>query len=388
MGSISTSTSISNSSSTASKKSRIGIRIMIVVIIIIVVFTSVNNLVATLVKDSNHVLEFCRDCLGFPGSIEQDHDHIASREVSRPHLDGTVVAIVGVFVVFAIERLGRGPSLVALDAEWILVNGNHFLVGNNVPNRFGNRSQIVGQQQRCFHQTPHRKVGPLFVNGQTSTTSTASAIDITARRRCCRPHLQHVGIVPSPRTRIGMPFVVFVDDVHDRFPIVSNVSGGPPGISPDGSGPGGRVPDAPLAEAKQYRAVSNFTVGSTGTACICCGVHQCLVHAPIPGLNPAQPGCVAIVVLEIVDVPASVRCCVPEFVAQSTRSPLAGHQSGIAVQAKFESSVLVSTLMCIAATFTITTTTTTTTTIYCYIHWIEGSIFTINHSRPTHFLIQ
>ena len=98
-----------------------------------------------------------------------------------------------------------GPNLqtlgalhpAALAAQRILIDGDHFLVGQNVADLGAHAADIVAGHQRRRQQAPHAEVRAILGGGHAAIAD-----------------FQHVGIVPVARSGIGLQTILQIQDLH------------------------------------------------------------------------------------------------------------------------------------------------------------------------------
>ena len=96
-----------------------------------------------------------------------------------------------------LNTLGSGGIAKSLDAERILINGNHFTVCQDFRCRFGDRPYVVSGDQGSGHHAPEGEMGAVFVN------------------RHAVANFKHVGIIPVIRACILPDAFAHLHDLHD-----------------------------------------------------------------------------------------------------------------------------------------------------------------------------
>src|SRR6266508_2691537 len=160
----------------------------------------------------------------------------------------------------------------ALPAQRVLVDGDHVGVAQHVE-RVRRRADDVGtDQHRRGHDRPQAEVGAVLVVGEAAVA-----------------HLQHVRVVPVPRSGEARQVVVEVGGVVHAGPVGADVTGGTPHVADVGAPFPHlrRAGAAPLDDAVQDRPAGVAQRGAHGL------VPRLRVHALV----------VAVVVLQVVHAP-------------------------------------------------------------------------------------
>ena len=116
-------------------------------------------------------------------------------------------------------------------AQWILVDGNDFGVGDRLQRFRTQFCQVGSGKKRCCQHRPHAEVAAVFGVGETPVA-----------------YLQHVRIVPAARSAVLCQAGLAVNNATDGAPVGGNVMGGAPQVG-DILAPGPGLGDAVLGDA-------------------------------------------------------------------------------------------------------------------------------------------
>jgi len=127
-----------------------------------------------------------------------------------------------------------------LAAERVLVEREHFVVGEEAGCELVQPGQVIAQQQGDGHQAPGADVRVLFIGSQHGGSWAFAPAYIADDH--------HIGIVPVARAAEGRPFILREEPAFQAVPVVADIAAGAPGIGPYGpvgrSGEGGAVGEA------------------------------------------------------------------------------------------------------------------------------------------------
>ena len=84
----------------------------------------------------------------------------------------------------------------ALNAECILVDGNHLLIHDDLAGSLTHGAQVVAQNQRTCHHTPHGEVSTILI------------------LRHAIAYLQHIGVIPIALACILAQGIIELDALH------------------------------------------------------------------------------------------------------------------------------------------------------------------------------
>ena len=86
----------------------------------------------------------------------------------------------------------------ALPAESVLIDSDHFLVGEYGKSLLVHLSEVISGNKRCRHHTPHRELSAVFIHSEDSVA-----------------HLKHIRVIPVSRSGILGKAGVLVDNSAD-----------------------------------------------------------------------------------------------------------------------------------------------------------------------------
>src|SRR5216684_1584153 len=229
---------------------------------------------------------------GVGGAAIEQHDGAAAVfHLFSPHFGVAVLA-----------------DAAALHAKGILVDGDDFLVGEDVLDLRRHVLQIVSGHERSGEDAPKAEVRAVLGGDHAAVAD-----------------FEHIGIIPVARAGVGFQANLQVQNLREAkatllaFPTVGDVASGAPEVA-NVSGPEPRLVRAPLAEAENNGAARGL---------------QSVAHGGVGGLGVFRAG-VAPIVFEVVDAPGGVLEGVLKFMAAAARTFGAGHGAGVGVDAKFQ----------------------------------------------------
>ena len=246
---------------------------------------------------------------------------IAHVELAEIEVDGALLQVAvedAECPIAVLERLE--PILYArlnaitqtLDAERILVDGNHLTIGDDIERLLRHGADIIAQNKRSGHHAPHREMCTVFGFGHAIT------------------YLKHIGIVPMTGAGKTTKRLVFIQDSQytKRFPTAKiqfaikaavYITGSAPEMTKISS-PRVSLRVAPFAE-REHDIAARLTE---------CLSHQCIRTTRIDVLR------IAPIVFQIIDAPTRILERILILMSLRTGFATTGLRAGIRINTKVE----------------------------------------------------
>src|SRR5712691_7901956 len=204
--------------------------------------------------------------------------------------------------------VGVLADAAALHAKRILIDGDDFLIREDVLDFGRHVLQIVSGHQRRSEDAPEAEVGAIFRRGHAAVTD-----------------FEHIGIIPVAWPGVSLQANLQIENLREAkvaflaFPAIGDVAGGAPKVA-DVFCPKPGLVGAPLAEAE-----------NNGTA----GGFQGVAHGGVGSLGVFGAS-VAPIIFKVIDAPGGVLEGVLKFMAAASGTLGAGHGASIGVDAEFQ----------------------------------------------------
>ena len=207
-----------------------------------------------------------------------------------------------------------------LDAEFVLVDGDYFLVSNEQTCRLVHLADVVAKHQWRGEHTPHHEMSAVFSRGKSVA------------------NFKHIEVVPMSGAAVLADVLVHIDDGpqsklgprakrHFAVPAMSDVARNAPHVS-HVCAPKPRLVVAPLADIENHRAtggvdsVAHQGVGGGGVLLI---IETAIARASV-----------APVEFQKIDAPLSVLPCIVVLITTSAGVAAASLGAGAVVDAEFK----------------------------------------------------